>query len=170
MYDQIENSLIQLSTGTENPEGYDPAPDIVQSNPISFPSMSDVTLENYRGRSDTNTWVWALMALKFVAECGTDMNHWPDASILPRGYVCPREIRFPVEKCCLENETVIQSNCCCTQAGSHTIGRSDTALGAFYHRLSSRIGKQKQSLQRQENWRYCSTMPEIWSIICRSWC
>jgi hypothetical protein len=44
-------------------------------------------------------------------------------------------------------------------AGSHKIGGTipREALSIVdYHPVS---GKQKQSLQRQENWQYCSTMP-----------
>lgn len=44
--EQIETSLLQLSTGTEEPEGVLPAPDIVQSNPISFP----LTPDRYSGK------------------------------------------------------------------------------------------------------------------------
>ncbi|EOZ1600382.1 TPA: transposase [Escherichia coli] len=40
------------------------------------------------------------LALKFVAERGTDMNRWPDASHFTSWLFCPREIRSPVEKCC----------------------------------------------------------------------
>lgn len=39
--DQIETSLLQLSTEIKEPEGVLPPPDIVQNNPISFPLMSD---------------------------------------------------------------------------------------------------------------------------------
>ena len=37
----------------------------------------------------------------------------------------------------------------CTVTTATTIGRSDTALGAFYRRLSSRIGKQKAVTARK---------------------
>ena len=81
-------------------------------------------------------------------------------AILPRGYVCPREIRFPVEKCCPRKRDGHP-----VELLLHSGWQPQRLVGAIlrwvlfiidYHPVS---GKQKQSLQRQENWRYCSTMP-----------
>lgn len=58
------------------------------------------------------------LALKLVAECGTDMTRWPSAK------------RFT-------------SWLCLAPGNKISVGKTDTALGAFYRRLSARTGKAK---------------------------
>jgi hypothetical protein len=100
------------------------------------------------------------LALKFIAECGTDMNRWPDASHFTSWLCLSPEIRSPVEKCCPRKHGVHP-----VELLPHSDWQPQQLAGAIprwalfivdYHPVS---GKQKQSLQRQENWQYCSTMP-----------
>lgn len=79
--DQIETSLLQLSTGIEEPEGVLPSARhrTTQPNQLSFDvrpllwKMTGADLTQIHGFGP-------YLALKFIAECGTDMNRWPDAS------------------------------------------------------------------------------------------
>jgi hypothetical protein len=88
------------------------------------------------------------------------MNRWPDASHFTSWLCLSPGNKISGGKV-LSSKTRRSSSriAAALRLAATTIGRSDTALGAFivdYHPVS---GKQKQSLQRQENWQYCSTMP-----------
>src|SRR3954465_13461045 len=84
------------------------------------------------------------LALKLVAECGTDLTAWPSAKHFT-SWLC----LAPGNK--ISGGKVLSSRT--RRSGSRaaallrlaavTIGKSDTALGAFYRRLSSRAGKSK---------------------------
>nr|WP_290439688.1 transposase [Salmonella enterica] len=84
------------------------------------------------------------LALKFVAECGTDMNGWPDASHFISWLCLSPGNKISGGKV-LSSKTRRSSSriAAALRLAATTIGRSDTALGAFYRRLSSRIGKAK---------------------------
>jgi transposase len=84
------------------------------------------------------------LALKLVAECGDDLSAWPSAKHFT-SWLC----LAPSNK--ISGGKVLSSRT--RRSGSRaaallrlsavTIGRTDTALGAFYRRLSARIGKVK---------------------------
>jgi transposase len=84
------------------------------------------------------------LALKLVGECGTDLAAWPDAKHFT-SWLC----LAPSNK--ISGGKVLSSRT--RRSGSRaaallrlaavTVGRTETALGAFYRRLSSRVGKAK---------------------------
>jgi transposase len=84
------------------------------------------------------------LALKLVAECGDDLSAWPSAKHFT-SWLC----LAPGNK--ISGGKVLSSRT--RRSGSRaaallrlaavTVGRTDTALGAFYRRLSARIGKVK---------------------------
>jgi transposase len=84
------------------------------------------------------------LALKLVAECGDDLSAWPSAKHFT-SWLC----LAPSNK--ISGGKVLSSRT--RRSGSRaaallrlaavTVGRTDTALGAFYRRLSARIGKLK---------------------------
>jgi transposase len=84
------------------------------------------------------------VALKLVAECGDDLSAWPSAKHFT-SWLC----LAPSNK--ISGGKVLSSRT--RRSGSRaaallrlaavTLGRTDTALGAFYRRLSARIGKAK---------------------------
>lgn len=84
------------------------------------------------------------LALKLVGECGTDLSAWPDAKHFT-SWLC----LAPSNK--ISGGKVLSSRT--RRSGSRaaallrlaatTVGRSETALGAFYRRLSARVGKAK---------------------------
>jgi len=84
------------------------------------------------------------LALKLVSECGDDLSAWPSAKHFT-SWLC----LAPSNK--ISGGKVLSSRT--RRSGSRaasllrlaavTIGRSDTALGAFYRRLSARAGKSK---------------------------
>ena len=85
-----------------------------------------------------------LLALKLVAECGTDLKAWPSAKHFTSWLCLAPGNKISGGKL-LSSRTRRSSSraAALLRLAAVTIGRSDTALGAFYRRLSSRIGKQK---------------------------
>jgi len=86
----------------------------------------------------------AYLSLKLIAECGDDLSSWPSAKHFT-SWLC----LAPSNK--ISGGRVLSSRT--RRSGSRaaallrlaavTVGRTDTALGAFYRRLSARIGKAK---------------------------
>ena len=83
------------------------------------------------------------LALKLIGECGTDLSAWPDAKHFT-SWLC----LAPSNK--ISGGKVLSART--RRSGSRaaallrfaatTVGRTQTALGAFYRRLSARIGKE----------------------------
>lgn len=84
------------------------------------------------------------LALKLVAECGTDLQAWKSAKHFTSWLCLAPGNKISGGKL-LSSRTRRSSSraAALLRLAAVTIGRSDTALGAFYRRLSSRIGKQK---------------------------
>jgi len=84
------------------------------------------------------------LALKLVAECGTDLSAWPTAKhfvswlcLSPGNKVCGGKL--------LSARTRRTSNRATSllRLAALTVGKTDSALGAFYRRLAMRVGKAK---------------------------
>jgi len=84
------------------------------------------------------------LALKLVGECGTDLSAWPSAkhftswlSLAPHNKISGGKV--------LSSRTRRSGNRAASllRLAAVTVGRTDTALGAFYRRLSARVGKAK---------------------------
>ncbi len=84
------------------------------------------------------------LALKLIAECGTDLHAWKSAKHFT-SWLCLAPGNKISSGKLLSSRTRRSSSraAALLRLAATTIGRSDTALGAFYRRLSSRIGKQK---------------------------
>jgi len=84
------------------------------------------------------------LALKLVGECGTNLSAWPTAKhftswlgLAPHNKISGGKV--------LSSKTRRTSNRATTllRLAAITVGRTDTALGAFFRRLSGRVGKAK---------------------------
>ena len=84
------------------------------------------------------------LALKLVGECGTNLAAWPTAKhftswlgLAPHNKISGGKV--------LSSKTRRTDNRAASllRLAAGTLGRTDTALGAFYRRLSARIGKAK---------------------------
>ncbi len=84
------------------------------------------------------------LALKLVAECGTDLRTWKTAKHFTSWLCLAPGNKISGGKL-LSSKTRRSSSraAALLRLAATTIGRSDTALCAFYRRLSARIGKQK---------------------------
>ena len=84
------------------------------------------------------------LALKLIGECGTDLRAWPSAKHFTSWLCLAPGNKISGGKV-LSSRTRRSSSraAALLRLAATTIGRSDTALGAFYRRLSSRAGKAK---------------------------
>ena len=84
------------------------------------------------------------LALKLVGECGTDLKAWPTAKHFTSWLCLAPGNKISGGKV-LSSRTRRSSSraAALLRLAATTVGRSDTALGAFYRRLSSRAGKSK---------------------------
>jgi transposase len=84
------------------------------------------------------------LALKLVGECGTNLAAWPSAKHFTSWLALAPHNKISGGKV-LSSKTRRTSNraACLLRLAAGTVGRTDTALGAFYRRLSARAGKAK---------------------------
>src|SRR6266576_2901392 len=84
------------------------------------------------------------LALKLIGECGTDLKAWPSAKHFTSWLCLAPGNKISGGKV-LSSRTRRSSSraAALLRLAATTVGRSDTALGAFYRRLSSRAGKSK---------------------------
>ena len=84
------------------------------------------------------------LALKLVGECGTSLAAWPTAKHFTSWLEPAPHNKISGGKV-LSSRTRRTGNRAASllRLAAGTVGRTDTALGAFYRRLSARIGKAK---------------------------
>ena len=84
------------------------------------------------------------LALKLVGECGTDLSAWPNAKHFTSWLGLAPSNKISGGKV-LSSRTRRSGNRAASllRLAAVTVGRTDTALGAFYRRLSARVGKAK---------------------------
>ncbi len=84
------------------------------------------------------------LALKLVGECGTNLSAWPNAKHFT-SWLCLAPANKISGGKVLSTRTRRSDNraAALLRLAAVTVGRTQTALGAFYRRLSARIGKAK---------------------------
>jgi transposase len=84
------------------------------------------------------------LALKLVGECGTNLAAWPSAKHFTSWLALAPHNKISGGKV-LSSKTRRTSNRAASllRLAAGTVGRTDPALGAFYRRLSARVGKAK---------------------------
>ena len=84
------------------------------------------------------------LALKLIGECGTNLAAWPSAKHFTSWLALAPHNKISGGKV-LSSKTRRTSNraAALLRLAAGTVGRTDTALGAFYRRLSARVGKAK---------------------------
>ena len=84
------------------------------------------------------------LALKLVGECGTNLTAWPNAKHFTSWLALAPHNKISGGKV-LSSRTRRTGNraAALLRLAAVTVGRTDTALGAFYRRLSGRVGKAK---------------------------
>lgn len=88
--------------------------------------------------------IGAYLAVRLVAECGTDLSRWPTAKHFTSWLTLSPGCKISGGKV-LASHTRKTTNrvTALLRLAAVTVGRTSTALGAFYRRLAARIGKAK---------------------------
>src|SRR5450631_2122707 len=142
---EIERVLVTLKADKPNPETPLPKPRIKtrQPNAVSFDTrpllyqLTGVDLTQING-------IGPYLALSMISECGTDLSRWPTAKHFTSWLTLSPGCKISGGKV-LSAHTRKTTN----RVAAHlrlaaiTVGRTNTALGAFYRRLAARIGKAK---------------------------
>ena len=113
------------------------------SNALSF----DVRTALYRLAGVDLTEIHGIgpyLALRMVAECGTDMSRWPTVKHFTSWLTLSPGCKVSGGKV-LSSHTRKTTNRVASylRLAAVTVGKTSTALGAFYRRLGARIGKAK---------------------------
>jgi transposase len=84
------------------------------------------------------------LALKLVGECGTSLSAWPSAKHFTSWLCLAPSNKISGGKV-LSSKTRRSNNraAALLRLAAVAVGRTETALGAFYRRLSGRVGKAK---------------------------
>lgn len=142
---EIEKVLNQLSVNNPKPQTPLPKPKhrTKQTNRIHF----DVRKSLYQLVDSDLTQIHGIgpyLALRLISECGTDMSRWPTAkhftawlTLCPGSKISGGKVLSAHSR--KSNNRVVAH----LRLAATTVGRSQTALGAFYRRLAARIGKAK---------------------------
>lgn len=84
------------------------------------------------------------LALRMISECGTDMTRWPSSkhftswlTLCPGSKISGGKVLSAYTR--KSNNRIVAH----LRLAATTVGRTSTALGAFYRRLSARVGKSK---------------------------
>jgi len=84
------------------------------------------------------------LALKLVGECGTNLSAWPDAKHFTSWLCLAPSNKISGGKVLSSRTRRSNSRAAALlRLAATTVGRTETALGAFYRRLSARVGKAK---------------------------
>jgi transposase len=142
---QIERTLNRLRGTSARPAG--PLPPARHRNATANAPAFDARVALHAVLGVDLTQIHGLgpsLALKLVGECGTDLSAWPNAKHFT-SWLC----LTPGNK--ISGGKVLSTRT--RRSGSRaaallrlaavTVGRTQTALGAFYRRLSARVGKAK---------------------------
>ncbi len=142
---EIESVLVTLKADKEHPEAPLPEPRhrTRQPNAVSFDTrpalyhLTGVDLTQIHGMGP-------YLALRLISECGTDLSRWPTAKHFTSWLTLSPGCKISGGKV-LSARTQKTGNRVTSllRLAAVTVGRTNTALGAFYRRLSARIGKAK---------------------------
>lgn len=141
----IEHLLSALNRSTEVPSTPLPKPRhrTRQPNALNF----DVRASLYQLVGTDLTQIHGIgphLALRLIAECGTDLSRWPSAKHFTSWLTLSPGSKISGGKI-LSSHTRKTKNRVTAhlRLAATTVGRTNTALGAFYRRLAVRIGKAK---------------------------
>ena len=144
--EEIERALAQLRIDAPAPQAPLPPPRVKKgysANRLQF----DVREALYALLGVDLTQIHVLgpyVAVKLISECGTDMAKWPSAKHFTSWLTLAPGNKISGGKV-LSSRTRRSSSRAASllRLAASTVGRTDTALGAFYRRLATRVGKAK---------------------------
>jgi transposase len=143
--ERIQECLSRLRSQADPPQSPIPKPRhrTKQANGFCFDVRSDlyallgVDLTQIHGMGP-------YLVLKLIAECGTDLSRWPSAKHFASWLCLSPGNKISGGKV-LSSKTRRSASraAAALRLAAGTVGRTDTALGAFYRRLATRVGKAK---------------------------
>ncbi len=141
---EIERSLATLNKDRPTPEA--PLPKTRQTrqpNAIAF----DVRASLYQLIGSDLTQIHGIgpyLAIRLVSECGTDLSRWPSAKHFTSWLrLAPGSKKSGGKVLSAHTGKTTNRVSAHLRLAAVTVGRTNTALGAFYRRLAARIGKAK---------------------------
>lgn len=142
---QIEATLTKLTLHKHAPANPLPAPrhKTKASHAVDFDVRP--TLYHLAGTDLTQIHgIGPYLALRLLSECGTDLSRWPTVKHFTSWLSLSPGCKISGGKV-LSSKTRKSSNPIAAhlRLAAVTVGRTSTALGAFYRRLAARIGKAK---------------------------
>jgi transposase len=142
--EQIAGVLRTLNLETTAPEVPLPKPRhrTKQPNALNF----DVRSELYQLAGTDLTQIHGLgphLALRLISECGTDLSRWPTAKHFVSWLTLSPGSKISGGKVLSSHSRKTNNRVTAHLRLATTVGRTNTALGAFYRRLAARIGKAK---------------------------
>jgi hypothetical protein len=142
---QIERTVAALNAGRPVPEA--PLPKAKHRNKLPSDPNFDVRSAMYHLAGTDLTQIHGIgpfLALRLIGECGTDLSRWRTAKHFTSWLALSPGCKISGGKV-LSSHTRKTSNrlTVILRLAAVTVGRSNTALGAFYRRLAGRIGNAK---------------------------
>ncbi|NLY27118.1 MAG: IS110 family transposase, partial [Alcaligenaceae bacterium] len=115
--------------------------------PDTLAAMRDVRSALYQLTGTDLTQIHGIgpfLALRLISECGTDLSRWPTAKHFTSWLTLSPGCKISGGKVLSSHTRKTSSRLTVSlRLAAVTVGRSNTALGAFYRRLASRIGNAK---------------------------
>jgi len=142
---RIEAALHRLRETAAKPMGRLPPPRHTTRQPNALAFDARAALHALLGVDLTQVHgLGPYLALKLVGECGTTLSAWPSAKHFTSWLCLAPGNKISGGKV-LSSRTRRTGNraAALLRLAAVTVGRTDTALGAFYRRLSGRVGKAK---------------------------
>ena len=142
---QIEQVLAGLAAHAPTPAASLPKPRHRTKQPNAVDFDTRPLLHQITGTDLTQIHgIGPYLALRLVSECGTDLSRWPSAKHFTSWLALSPGCKISGGKV-LSSRTRKSNNPVAAhlRLAAVTVGRTDTALGAFYRRLAARIGKAK---------------------------
>ena len=142
---EIERTVASLNLGKAVPEAPLPKPKrrSKQTSDLNF----DVRSALYQLTGTDLTQIHGIgpfLALRLISECGTDLSRWPTAKHFTSWLTLSPGCKISGGKVLSSHTRKTSSRLTVSlRLAAVTVGRSNTALGAFYRRLASRIGNAK---------------------------
>jgi len=142
---EIERTVAGLNIGKPMPDA--PLPKAKHRSKMPSDPKFDVRAALYQLTGTDLTQIHGVgpfLALRFIGECGTDLSRWRSAKHFTSWLTLAPGCKISGGKVLSAHTRKTSSRLTVAiRLAAVTVGRSDTALGAFYRRLAGRIGTAK---------------------------
>jgi len=142
---EIERAVAILNIAHSFPEA--PLPKAKHRNKMPSDPNFDVRTAMYQLAGTDLTQIHGIgpfLALRLIGECGTDLSRWPTAKHFTSWLTLAPGCKISGGKVLSSHTRKTSSRITVAlRLAAVTVGRSNTALGAFYRRLAGRIGNAK---------------------------